>query len=175
MVTPVADESLAVQVATSDVDTGTTLYKLRATDKLASAAIQEGRQRSATFASLVEIVERSDTLVYVVSVHKLPHDMVGCLVHEGQGSGVRYLKVLVLMGMRSERMIVVLAHELQHVREVLDAGISNSQSAMGELFSRIGVPQLGTVTGEQFETKSAHEVMALVARELRTHRRVRQP
>ena len=61
---------------------------------------------------------------------------------------------------------MVLAHELQHVREVLDAGIGTDPAAIDSLFTRIGVRQLGTPT-QRYETAAAQEVMAIVAREMR--------
>jgi hypothetical protein len=48
------------------------------------AIVQEGRRRSPTFAALVERIERSDTWVYIVRVHTLPHRMEGSLVHRGR-------------------------------------------------------------------------------------------
>jgi hypothetical protein len=167
---------LTVQMAgTPGPDAGTSPHRLRTIDPIVSAVIREGKRRSPTFAALVDIVDRSDTFVYVVRAHTLPHGMEGCLVHEDGNSRYRYLKVFLLMGTPSERMIAVLAHELQHVHEVLNAGISTDQAAMDALFKRIGIPQLGTDTGEQYETTAAQEVMAVVARELRTSRPRAQP
>ena len=72
------------------------------------------------------------------------------------------------MGTPSDRMIVVVAHELQHVREVLDAGISTDGAALDALFARIGTRQRGTDTGEQYETAAAQQVQHAVNRELST-------
>ena len=156
-----------VNAAVVDTDANNTLHRLRTTDPMVLAMIQEGQRRAPTFAALVDTVERSDTFVYVARIHTLPHAMDGCLVHDGGGSQVRYLRVLLAMGTPTERMIVVLAHELQHVREVLDAGIPNDQAAMDSLFKRIGFRLRGTETGEQYETAAAQKVTTLVTRELR--------
>ena len=158
----------------SGVDAGPSLHQLRTTDSIVSAVIQDGMRRSPTFAALVEVVERSAIFVYIVRTHTLPHHMDGCLVHEGRGAESRYLRVLLLMGTPSERLIVVLAHELQHVREVLDAGIAIDEAAMDALFRRIGIPQRGTDSGEQYETAAAQHVMTVVLRELRNSPRPRQ-
>jgi hypothetical protein len=77
----------------------------------------------------------------------LLHRMDGCVVPSGSQS--RYLRVLIAMGLGPNRTIMVLAHELQHVREVLDA----------------------TPT-ERYETAAAHEAMAIVGREIRASRQV---
>ena len=168
--------TLAVQVVGSIEEVGTALHQLRTTDPMVSEVIRDGRRQSPTFASLVGTLEQSDTFVYVVRVQTLPHRMEGCLVHDGIGSGRRYLRVLLKMGTPQDWMIVVLAHELQHVREVLDSGIANDQRAMDALFKRIGNRQLGSDTGEQYETAAAQRVATAVARELGASRhRGREP
>ena len=75
------------------------------------------------------------------------------------------------MGLGPDRTILVLAHELQHVREVLDAGGGNDQAALDALFTKIGVRQLGTAT-ERYETAAAHEVLAIVGQEIRASRQI---
>ena len=70
-------------------------------------------------------------------------------------------------------MIAILAHELQHVREVLDAGGAPDQRALKDLFARIGIPQLGTDSAEQYETEEAQRVIEVVAAEVRASRRTR--
>ena len=162
----------SASVPQTDSASGDTLVRVRTTEPMVLEVIREGRRRSATFAALIERVERSNTFVYVVRVHMLPHRMEGCLVHEGDGSSRRYLRLLLAMGTPRERMIVVLAHELQHVGEVLDAGIALNPAAMDGLFKRIGSRQRGSDTGEQYETAAAQHVMAVVERELRTPARM---
>src|SRR6185295_15549911 len=61
-----------------DSDDGT-LQRLRTTEPVVRAAIDEGRRRSPTLASLVEAIEHSKTLVYVTRAFMLPHRMEGCL------------------------------------------------------------------------------------------------
>ena len=142
------------------------LQRLRTTDPVILAAIDEGRRRSPTFVSLVEAIERSNMFVYVTRAQKLPHRMEGCLVPSRFQS--RYLNVLIAMRLGPDRTIVVVAHELQHVREVLDAGGGNDQAAFDSLFTRIGVRQLGTPT-RRYETAAAQQVMTIVAREIRAY------
>jgi hypothetical protein len=146
------------------------LQRLRTTDAVILAAIDEGRRRSPTFASLVEAIERSNVFVYVMRAQKLPHHgMDGCLVPSGSQS--RYLRVLIAMGLGPDRTIMVLAHELQHVREVLDARGGNDQAAIDALFTRIGERQLGTPT-ERYETAAAQGVLAIVGQEMRASREI---
>jgi predicted metallopeptidase len=55
--------------------------------------------------------------------------------------------VLLKTGLSLDERIEVLAHELQHVREVIQAGIPNGRAAM-------------------YETEAARQIAATVAREL---------
>jgi hypothetical protein len=107
-------------------------------------------------------------LVYVTRAQKLPRRMEGCLVANATGS--QQLRILIAMSLGQERTIIVLAHELQHVREVLDAGGGTDQAAFDALYTRIGERRLGT-PAQRYETQAAHEVMEIVGREIRASRR----
>ena len=143
---------------------------LRALDSLAEAAIEAGPGRSATFAALAQTIEDSEFIVYVESSRKMKGGMLGCLVHGGAGS--RYLRVILKTGLSVDERIEVLAHELQHVREVIRAGIANDQAEMQQLFSHIGYNkrQRGS-RSQEYETEAAELISATVVRELRANRR----
>jgi hypothetical protein len=89
--------------------------------------------------------------------------MVGCLVHGG--AGPRYLRVLLETGLSVDERIEVIAHELQHVREVIQAGTLNERVAMQGLFSRIGHNKRQQGGRQQeYETAAARQISATVAR-----------
>jgi len=151
---------------------------LRTADPVVLAALEQGREQSQTFANLVDRIESARTIVHIVRVIALPHGMEGCLVpgsthdvREGMAeSPVHYLKVLVRMDLSPRRLIVVLAHEFQHVREVIDSGGSANDAAVDLLYRHVGEPQLGSAGREQYETAAASRVMTTVLRELREWR-----
>jgi hypothetical protein len=165
--------ALMLQLGAASAETGKTLWKLRTTDRIVSEAIQAGIRESATFSSLVDVIERSNTIVYVARTLKLPHRMEGCLVHGPGNQRYPYLRVLLQASLPAEHMIAILGHELHHVREVLDAGVAPNQQAMKDLFARIGLPQLGTDGGEQYETREAQRGMEVIAAEVGASRRTR--
>jgi hypothetical protein len=146
-----------------------TLQRLRTTDPVIHTAIEEGRRRSPTFVSLVETIERSDTIVYVTRAYMLPHRLEGYLAPSPTRS--QYLRVLVASGLGKERTIMVLAHELQHVREVLEAGKGTDQAAFDSLFMRIGEAQLD-YPRHRYETEAAENLMEIVRREIRAFRQM---
>jgi hypothetical protein len=151
---------------------GEPLLRLRTTESAIAVAIEDGRRGSQTFASLVATVERSHAIVYVARAHTLPHGMEGCLLPSASRTG--YLRVLLAIGLPRPQMILVLAHELQHVREVLEAGGGHDKAAFDALFQRIGSRQRGSATGEEYETAAAKEIARIVDREMRDFYRLRR-
>jgi hypothetical protein len=139
---------------------------LRPLDPLAKVAIESGVGRSPTFAALVQTIEGSEFVVYVETSRKLKSGMPGCLIHGA--AGPRYLRVLLKTELSLDERIEVLAHELQHVREVIEAGIVNDPAAMQLLFSRIGFNKHQHGARQQeYETEAARQIALMVARELR--------
>ena len=145
------------------------LQRLRTADAAVRAGIAMGRRRSPTFAELIDRVETSELVGYVSRVYGLAHRMEGCVI-PGK-SGGPYVSVLLAINNHAERLISVLAHELQHVREIIDAGRGHDEAAFDAVFSRIGARQRGSDTAEQFETAAARTVMRTVERELRDNAR----
>ena len=139
---------------------------LRPLDPMTRVAIETGIDRSPTFAALAQTIEDSEFVVHVESTRRLKGRMEGCLIHGA--AGPRYLRVLLKTGLSLDERIAVLAHELQHVREVIQSGILNDPAAMESLFSRIGYNKHQRGAGEQeYETEAARQISVLVARELR--------
>lgn len=128
------------------------------------SVIDEGYRRSPVFAGLVDDVERSKYIVYVEAVPTLRYGMLGALLH---GTGGTYLRIQLKFDLPLEQKIAVLAHELQHVREVVQAGINADAAEMELLFRRIGGKRLAPGRRQQFETNEAIHVENQVAADLR--------
>ena len=138
---------------------------VRGTDESTRAIIAEGRRRSATFGELVGDLERSNYIVYVEAVATLRNGMKGALLH---GSGAKHmLRVHLRVNLPHDEQIAVLAHELQHVREVAQAGITADPAEMELLFRRIGGRRLAGGRRQQFETDAALRAGDQVAADLR--------
>ena len=153
--------------AASTEPAATTLTRLRSMDAAIRATIEEGCHRSPLFTELVQHVERSNYFVYVDQVPALRGGMSGVLLHGG--AGPRYLRVLLKRGMSLDRRVVVLAHELQHAREVLEAAIPANAVEMDALFRQIGDERLFGGKQQQYETTAAIRVADTVTADLRAN------
>ena len=155
-------------LAPADTRDAITLYRLRSMDVTIRATIDAGCRRSPTFAALVDHLERSSLIVYVEQVATLSDGMRGTLLHGG--AGPQYLRVLLKRGMSLEHRVVVLAHELQHVREVVAAGIVADSLEMDALFRRIGDERSAGEERQRYETAAALRVSDTVVADLRAPR-----
>jgi hypothetical protein len=156
--------SLAGGQAAADESSTIAPPRVRGVDALMRALIDEGCRRSPVFAGLVRDVERSEFIVYVEAVPALRNGMKGALLH---GTGRHYLRIHLKRDQTVDALIAVLAHELQHVREVVQAGISADAAEMEMLFRRIGGKPMAGGRRQQFETAVALRAGDLVAAELR--------
>jgi hypothetical protein len=106
--------------------------------------------------------------VYVEQVPALRDGMRGALLHGG--AGPQYLRVLLKRGLSRDQRVVVLAHELQHASEVVEADIGADGVQMAALFRWIGDERTTGEERQRFETAAALRVTHTVAAELRARR-----
>jgi hypothetical protein len=141
--------------------------RIRPTDRRANGILSEGVERSARLRALAHRVESSDVFVYVGMDPRMADGLAGVLTFVGHGYQYRYLRVALNSNLLPDRIIASLAHELQHVVEVVEHPEVTSDQRLGELYKRIGVTnQAGGVQG--WETKAAKETTYEVRRELRS-------
>lgn len=101
-------------------------------------ALREGVARSATVRDLIGGLNGSDVIVYVESRGKMRTGFSAYLSHQIVTAGShRYLKVFVSPELARDRLAGVIAHELQHAREVADAAGVRSSGDMRALFKRL--------------------------------------
>lgn len=139
------------------------LDRLRAPDRALLEALRDGAQRSITLRTLIRRLEIQQGVVYVTQSVSLSDGRGACLLHRMWGAGeTRYLRVLVKWGLPSDYLVALVAHELQHAVEVLEAQEVHDSRSMESFFKRIGVHNLG-----RYETSAALDVQAQVWAELR--------
>ena len=135
---------------------------VRSTDARAAAAVEYGLARSAAFRSLVDAIAESDLIVYVTAAFEMPVQLDGEIHFVTQVASHRYMRVLVRGGLAPWDRAAMIAHELQHAREVADAPSVIDNATMDALYHQIGF----AVGVDRHETDAAREVTMKVMQEL---------
>jgi hypothetical protein len=141
---------------------------VRSDDASIRALLRSGYERSPTFRAVVDDVESRPGIVYIEQAVKLSRAMDGALLHTIAGSReMPLLRVLLKTNLAPDYAIAVLAHELQHVVEVLRAGPPKDAAAIAALFASLD----HQTADSTFETEDARATTSLVLSELRANRR----
>jgi len=152
-----------------------TKARVRSTDARILDLLVEGRDRSAAFKEVVAAVEKSAGIVYVEFGFCAFGHLNGCLLpFIARVGGERYLRIVVSPD-RNQRthdeLLAVIAHELQHAREVLEHEGVVDAPTMTEMFKKIGAP-----VKHGYETAAAQAMGDQVLSELSNQaRRVARP
>jgi hypothetical protein len=146
---------------------GSEAVGVRSSNRVMTAVIDEGCNRSASFRRLFERIEESNGIVYVEFGHCALGHLNGCLLpFVVPASGVRYLRIVVTPdGTRTNHdgLIALVAHELQHALEVLAHPEVVDVDTMQAMYGRIGRPLAGR---HGYETTDAHAAQDAVLSEL---------
>jgi hypothetical protein len=141
--------------------------RIRHTDERTAAALRSGQERSPLVRQLVSRIEASNVFLYVGIDPRMSSGLAGRLTFVGGANSYRYMRALLNPELGGERLIAAIAHELQHVVEVIDHPEVTSERGLAELYARIGQPnRAGGVLG--WETTAAIDMGYDVRRELTT-------
>src|SRR5262245_15091545 len=126
--------------------------------------LRRGYERSSTFRTLVDEIDSRPGIVYVATAIRLSRNMDGALLHTVGGSPeVPILRVLIRTGIAGDYAVGILAHELQHVVEVLRSRSAGGGTDLAAVFA-----ELDDHSGDsKFETAEARTIAARVLDELR--------
>src|SRR5207248_5678551 len=110
---------------------------VRATEPQIAALIAAGVMASETFRRLVETLDQSDVIVYVLPKMRRP-GLRGYLGHGVTATGGhRYLRIAIDMHGTPARLISLLGHELQHAVEVASDPGARDEDSVERLFARL--------------------------------------
>lgn len=139
---------------------------LRPQDGRLKQLLREGSARSATFKVLADRIQASNVIVYVALNPWMKTSLSGMLTWMTNAGGYRYLRVSISPELTPDQMIATIAHELQHVVEVIGDEAVNDEKSLVSLYRRIG-HQRGTASS-QWETTAAQQTGFQVRKELVT-------
>jgi hypothetical protein len=129
------------------------------------ALIARADEQSPTFHRLVETINASDGIVYVIE-GKCGHGVRACLVTVSKEGPTRFLWVRVATHKADLDFMASIGHELRHTIEVLSEPTVTSGAAMYLFYSGVGSQDPDTA----FETTAAVDAGNLVWSEVRKYR-----
>jgi hypothetical protein len=100
--------------------------------------LQKGAQASPTLKSLLERLETSDVVVYLMFDHAMPAHTAGRVSLMTAVPGRRYLRISIDRRSVGCQRLAILGHELQHAVEIADAAEAIDQAGVAALYRRIG-------------------------------------
>lgn len=137
---------------------------VRAMDAGAADALALGQAQSAAFRALVDRVAGRRAVVHVATGETRVFATTGATQFAGVSHGWTFVRIALDPRLRLDERTSVLAHELQHAAELLEARVQ-SQADVRRLYERIGRAVPGTC--DAFETTAAAEAGVRVWRDLR--------
>jgi DNA-binding PadR family transcriptional regulator len=142
------------------------LTHVRALEPRILALIETGIRRSETFRHLVDTLNASDVIVYI-EPKQTREALGGYLSHKVTAGGAfRYLRVKIVTQGAENRLISVLAHELQHAVEVAQAPEARDAESLANVVRRLAF-QFGCDSTTCYETQASRDVEHAVRDELR--------
>jgi hypothetical protein len=144
--------------------------QLRSFDCRTLAIVANGLARSTTFRQLIDRVGQLNGIVYIEDRYyvngRTRRVLSGALSHQVTIAGAYRILYLIVAPESGDRRLVVMAHELQHAIEVLEATDANTEAAIDQLFERIGTHTSAGVVETQAALAAEHAVVG----ELSAHR-----
>jgi hypothetical protein len=138
---------------------------VRSSDDALRARLASAYRRSATLRTLVDALEAASAVVYVEPARQLGGARDGAVLHSATGSReLPVLRVLIRTNLGDTYGTAVIAHELQHVIEVVQGGPVDGADSMTRRFRELD--SSATAGQVAFETDAAREVQARVLAEL---------
>src|SRR5262245_24767399 len=140
--------------------------RIRPMDRRLHYVLHQGAYRSATFRRLLRDLQSTELYVYIAAGRCRTGSSPGCLIFQGAKAGHRFVRILVDPAQQTDRIIIILAHELQHALEVSRAPTIVDEHSFRKHFQAIGQPAAGR--SATYETTAAMLVERQATRELKS-------
>lgn len=143
------------------------LSRVRSLDGRLGLALDEGYERSPTVRRLVDILDRSDLIVYLAATPCMQGQPGACTQVAAGRAGHRFARINLRPAQALSRVIAMMGHELQHAVEIAAAPEVVDAPSLAALFQRIGVRVRSGV--ETYETTAAIRAGEIVTAELKAN------
>ena len=140
---------------------------LRVSDPEIVSAISACYVHSTTCHQLIDEIESSSTVVFLTLGQCVPGRGGSGLRFVTAATDARYLQIVLDRDLRGRPLLKTLAHELQHVVEVVRAPQVVDRSSFRVLYERIGFLLSASLMREDWETEAAQRTASIVSEEIR--------
>lgn len=127
--------------------------KIRPQSERIQKWLDTATRTSPTVRALVDRIDRSDVIVYLEIRHDLAPNVAAYLSWMAATERGRIVRASLRPDLRMVDAVAMIAHELQHVVEVIEHPEVRSNQALLDLYTRIGHPT--AQTGKQWDTLAA--------------------
>jgi hypothetical protein len=127
--------------------------RVRAESRRVAAWIERGRADSATFRALLDRLERGDVIVYLAIDPGMRGGLAACVTWMAATPSARFVRASLRPDLPAREAVAMIAHELQHVLEVVEHPDVRSDGALAALYARIG--HSTTAVGNRWDTVAA--------------------
>jgi hypothetical protein len=112
----------------------------------------------------VEHIESGNVVVYLESEQTMPGLLLGALTWIGANDTFRFVRATIKVRPKSNALVASIAHELQHVVEVVNAPWVIDDRTLRALYNGIG--KRTSISAEVWDTAAARWITQQVLREL---------
>ncbi len=111
---------------------------IRSNESELLTAVRDGARLSPTLQHLVEGLEASDVVVYLMFSREESPRMAGHIAWLTKAAGRRYLRISIDRRTLGCDRIAILGHELHHAMEIAESPAVTDEVSLGGLYRRIG-------------------------------------
>jgi hypothetical protein len=155
--------SLSAAADTMTVTPTISFTHVRSSKPQLIALIQQAGERSATFRSLVDTINASDSIVFV-EPGKCGHGVRACFVSVTAADSHRYMRVVVDTRKADSDLMGSIGHELRHTIEIIDQPSIRSNAGKYFFYAQNGTEGTPTARETRAAVDSGNAVRAEVRR-----------
>ena len=131
-------------------------HRVRTTDAYLGELLGGALATSPTIRALVDRLEHSDVIVYLVRDNLTAWALEGKTTFIAARGNVRYVRITIAWERGRRRHVATLAHELQHAVEIADAPTVIDEASLEREYERIGCQRAPHYPGRRaFDTDAA--------------------
>ncbi len=140
--------------------------RVRSSEPIVLSLLSEGYDRSPSFRELVDVLQRSNTIVFVQPGQCAGGLIRSCVVSVSASGGQRRVNIKIDVRTNHNTLIATIAHELQHAVEIVEQpDVTDGTTALA-LYRRIGIGRCREGLSDRCETTRALDMEKQVLAEL---------